>query len=265
MRKRLAVVHLYPAEMNTYGDSGNVVVLLDRLRRRGFEYELLHVGVGDRCDMRDADIVFVGGGQDAAQQLVAGDLQTRKDCLIQAARDGVVMLAVCGAFQLFGRRFVTSKGTEIPGIGLFEADTFGSGTRMIGDLVVDTPFGQVVGFENHGGQTRLSRRQKSLGTVLRGYGNNRASGREGAISHNVIGTYLHGPLFSKNPAFADALLLTATRRKYGVNELQPLDDQLEFSAARVAAVRHLSRLDRLRRHLRPVMGQAGTRRREPSE
>jgi len=37
MRKRLAVVHLYPAEMNTYGDSGNVVVLLDRLRRRGFQ------------------------------------------------------------------------------------------------------------------------------------------------------------------------------------------------------------------------------------
>lgn len=245
MTKRLTVIHLYPAEMNTYGDSGNVVVLLDRLGRRGLEHELLNVGVGDKCDLRAADIVFAGGGQDAAQQLVAGDLQARKDSLARAAREGVVMLAVCGAFQLFGRRFLTSNGAEIPGIGLFEADTVGSDIRMIGDAVVDSPFGQLVGFENHSGQTRLSRRQQPLGTVIRGCGNDGVSRREGAVSHNVIGTYLHGPLLSKNPAFADALLLTALRRKYGVDELEPLDDELEFSAARIASVRHLSRIERL--------------------
>ena len=33
--KPLTLVHLYPREMNIYGDTGNVVVLRQRLRWRG--------------------------------------------------------------------------------------------------------------------------------------------------------------------------------------------------------------------------------------
>ena len=55
-------------------------------------------------------------------------------------------------------------------------------------------------------------------------------GGEGARYKNVFGTYSHGPLLPKNPAFCDHILLTALERKYGAAELAPLDDTAERAA-----------------------------------
>ena len=88
----------------------------------------------------------------------------------------------------------------------------------------------VVGFENHSGKTRLGPKVEALGTVLAGFGNNGEDGTEGARYKNVFGTYSHGPLLPKNPAFADLLLRRALERKTGSGELSPLDDTLELMA-----------------------------------
>ena len=40
-----------------------------------------------------------------------------------------------------------------------------------------------------------------------GYGNNGEDGTEGVHFKNVFGSYSHGPLLPKNPAFCDLLLL----------------------------------------------------------
>ena len=58
------------------------------------------------------------------------------------------------------------------------------------------------------------------------------------MTANCFGTYLHGSLLPKNPAFADELLLRALRRRHGAGvTLAPLDDSLEQQAARLAARR----------------------------
>lgn len=132
---------------------------------------------------------------------------------------------------------MTIDGTIIPGIGIFKAETMGSNKRMVGNVVVNSSFGQLVGFENHSGETFLDSGQESIGRVAKGFGNTAESGFEGAVYNNVYGTYLHGPVLSKNPKFADYLVLEALRRKYGVNELEGLNDGLENSAARVALSR----------------------------
>jgi CobQ-like glutamine amidotransferase family enzyme len=147
------------------------------------------------------------------------------------------MLTICGMYQLFGRGFTTGPGQEIPGIDVFRASTIGGQVRMIGNIVVDSPFGRLVGFENHSGQTVLEAKQEPLGRVKKGFGNNSKSGREGALSGNAIGTYMHGPLLPKNPRLADHLLLTALERKYNVHQLEPLNDELEHKAAKAAAAR----------------------------
>jgi hypothetical protein len=101
---------------------------------------------------------------------------------------------------------------------------------MIGNYMfrVDESLGgfTVVGFENHSGKTRLGPGVEPLGTVLAGFGNNGEDGTEGAHYKNVFGTYSHGPLLPKNPAFADLLLRTALARRCGEAELAPLDDSL---------------------------------------
>lgn len=233
---RLTIVHLYPAEMSIYGDSGNIRALQQRLAWRGYDSTVQAVEVDEPDDLSRADLVFGGGGQDRGQLLVGRDLLARGDALREAAEAGVPMLVVCGTYQLFGESFTTVDGQQIPGISIFRARTVGSSVRMIGNVVLDSPFGRLVGFENHSGQTLLEPGQPALGTVVKGYGNDATSGREGAISGNVIGTYLHGPVLPKNPALADHLILQALRR-HGVDELAPLDDTLETVAASTAAAR----------------------------
>jgi CobQ-like glutamine amidotransferase family enzyme len=234
--KKLVIAHLYPREMNIYGDLGNVLTLRRRLEWRGYEVVVRPVEVGEPFDWAEVDVVFGGGGQDSGQLVVGPDLLRRGEQLRRLAADGVPMLVICGMYQLFGRGFTTMEGQEIPGIDVLRVSTVGGRVRMIGNVVVDSAFGQLVGFENHSGQTLLEPDQEPLGRVRQGFGNDPKSGYEGAVRGNVIGTYLHGPVLPKNPALADHLLSAAVRR-WGVTELAPLDDALELAAARVAVSR----------------------------
>lgn len=234
----LVIMHLYPRRMNIYGDTGNVTALRRRLEWRGIAASVVPVDLGDQFDLEEADIVVAGGGEDTAQMAVAADLAQRAEEVRGAVEDGVVFLTVCGTYQLFGRRFVTASGEEIPGIGVFAAETIGGGTRMIGNVVVDSHWGDLVGFENHSGRTLLDEGQASIGIVRRGYGNNDSTTEEGAVVNNCFGTYLHGSLLPKNPAFADELIRRALTRRHGGDvELAPLDDTLERRAAEAAASR----------------------------
>lgn len=144
---------------------------------------------------------------------------------------------VCGLYQLFGVGFLTDTGRYINGIGVFRATTCGSATRLVGNITVQSPFGTLVGFENHSGQTTLLPDQQPLGQVLKGWGNNQDSQLEGAITNNTVGTYLHGPVLPKNPALTDHLILCALRRRNLAQELAPLNDDLETTAAAAASRR----------------------------
>jgi len=234
----LVIAHLYPFEMNIYGDTGNVIALRRRLEWRGLEARVDRVPVGADYDLAGADIVFGGGGQDRSQLEVADDLQRRRGAIGEAVAAGTVFLTICGTYQLFGRRFLTQGGDEIPGIGVFSLVTVGGRKRMIGNIVVTSPWGDLVGFENHSGRTLLDPGQASLGRVKKGYGNNETRREEGAVTANCFGTYLHGSLLPKNPRFADELLVRALRRRHGAEvTLPPLDDRLERLAAQAAARR----------------------------
>ena len=231
----LRIAHLYPREMNIYGDTGNLVVLLKRLEWRGLTAEAVPVGMGDKLPA-DADIVLGGGGQDAAQGDIGEDFVTRSADLRAMADDGVVMLAICGAYQLLGREFRTQTGRVIRGAGVLDIETQGSATRLIGNHAVDSEWGQLVGYENHSGLTRLGDGVRALATTASGRGNNGEDDTEGAVRNNVFGTYLHGPLLAKSPAFADELLRRAFERRAG-QVLEPLDDALELQAAAAATKR----------------------------
>jgi CobQ-like glutamine amidotransferase family enzyme len=237
MTKKIVIAHLYPSEMNIYGDMGNVITLVKRLEWRGIGAEVRNVEVGQPFNFDECDLIFGGGGQDSGQQLVAADLLRRGNTIRQLAHDTMPMLLICGLYQLFGHGFTLSDGQELQGIEVFAANTVGGSVRMIGNITVDSPFGRLVGFENHSGQTILDRSQEAIGKVIKGFGNNPTSHVEGAITFNAIGTYMHGPVLPKNPAMADHLLLAALTRKYGDSKLSTIDDGLARSAASVANAR----------------------------
>jgi lipid II isoglutaminyl synthase (glutamine-hydrolysing) len=238
MSKPLTLVHLYPREMNIYGDTGNVLVLRRRLEWRGRPVTVVPVSVGDPLPT-SADILLGGGGQDAAQGEIGADFAARGAELRAMADDGVVMLTICGSYQMLGHEFVTQEGRRIAGVGVLDVTTQGQAVRLIGNNYVDTPdAGRLVGYENHSGLTTLGPGVRPLGTTQSGRGNNGKDGTEGAVRDNVIGTYLHGPVLAKSPRFADDLLRRAyERRGEPAVELEPLDDSLPELAARVAVSR----------------------------
>lgn len=235
--KPIVIAHLYPREMNIYGDMGNIISLVKRLEWRGYKAVVRSVEIGEAFDWSEVDLVFGGGGQDSGQLVVGEDLRGHGPKLRELAAAGLPMLVICGLYQLFGREFVTAAGDSIKGIGVFDAVTTAGSVRMIGNVVVESDFGTLVGFENHSGATVLGDGQAALGRVTKGYGNDPKSRMEGAVSGNAIGTYLHGPVLPKNPALADYLLRVVLERRGEAGELKPLDDALELAAAKVAAGR----------------------------
>ncbi|HZE51407.1 MAG TPA: glutamine amidotransferase [Jatrophihabitantaceae bacterium] len=233
----ITLVHLYPREMNIYGDTGNVIVLRRRCEWRGIDVRVVPINVGEPLP-HDADIVLGGGGQDAAQGDIGADFVSRAATLRAMADDGVVFLTICGTYQMLGHEFLTQDGVHIAGTSVLDVTTQGTPTRLIGNNHIDTAeFGRLVGYENHSGMTTLGPGVRPLGTTVTGRGNNGKDRTEGAVRDNVFGTYLHGPVLAKSPRFADELLRRALVRQGADAGLAPLDDSLPEQAALVAVGR----------------------------
>src|SRR5215212_4823956 len=200
--------------MNIYADRGNLLMLQRRCTWRGLGFGLDAAGLGETVDPDAHDLFYIGGGQDRDQALCARDMATvKRDALHAAAEADKVVLAVCGGYQLLGHSYELGD-EELPGVGLVDLRTIREpGPRLIGNVAIevdlDGAVGVLAGFENHGGRSYLGEGEQPLGRVLRGHGNNGRDGFEGARRHNVIGTYLHGPLLPKNARFADWLIARA--------------------------------------------------------
>jgi lipid II isoglutaminyl synthase (glutamine-hydrolysing) len=254
MSQTLRIAHLYPDHMNIYGDRGNIIALRQRCLWRGIAAEILPIGPGATVDWGAIDIAFFGGGQDSGQSLIAEDFVVRQGPgLRQAIDQGLVLLAICGGYQLLGHYFLTHTGEKLPGIGALDLHTVGGDVRLIGNVVVEVDLSelggrqippaptQLVGFENHSGRTYLGAGARSFGTVLRGHGNNGEDRTAGALYQNTIGCYLHGSLLPKNPQLTDALIDTAIQRRLGSGgALTALDDTIELAAQRSMVARILA-------------------------
>ncbi len=186
---------------------------------------------------KDIDLIVGGGGQDSGQTKVQTDLLRIGPMLHKLADSGTPMLMICGLYQLFGHFFQPLSGPRIEGIGIFQLETIAGPKRLIGNVVTKTNYGEIIGYENHSGLTRLYESQESFGRVIKGKGNNGRDKTEGAVRENVIGSYLHGSLLPKNPDLADHLIKQAVTRKYGEFSRQPIDDPHVTKARTIAKTR----------------------------
>ncbi len=222
--REINILQLYPRDMNIYGDFGNVLVLKRRLEWYGYSVNLLTYDVGDIFP-DSIDIIVGGGGQDSGQNKIQDDLLKIAPKLKKLAEENTPMLVICGLYQMFGKFFKTVDGEIIRGIGVLNIETYGRSERLIGNIItISKEFGEIVGYENHSGQTYLDTDVEPLGLIRVGAGNNLESDSEGARYKNVIGSYLHGSLLPKNPKIADFLIEQAVTLKYGVFYSEPISD-----------------------------------------
>ncbi|HWT40025.1 MAG TPA: hypothetical protein VN081_02000 [Dongiaceae bacterium] len=233
----ITILQLYPKEMNIYGDHGNLQVLVRRLEWYGYKPVVISYNPGDKLPQKP-DIIIGGGGQDSGQEKIHADLLAIGPQLKEWAEQGIPMLMVCGLYQLFGHFFKTLDNTMLEGISVLDIETYGTNERLIGNIVTtNETFGDIIGYENHSGQTFLGEKARPFATVIKGAGNNVKDGHEGARYKNVIGTYLHGSLLPKNPQIADFLIRTAATRKYKDFSSDLIDDVFADLAREVARER----------------------------
>lgn len=247
---QLKISYLYPKELNLYGDTGNVEILMYRLQKRNIRVELHKINSTTKINsdfVKNTDILFIGGGPDSGQKEMYQDLIENKGPYIKDyIESGGIALFICGSYQLMGNYYKSADGYILDGIGIFNLHTqhFGHAKpRCVGNTVYELNSGitedpvyknlpkelsslkTIVGFENHGGRTYLHNKtvennnnnqifeQKPFATVLVGNGNNSEDKTEGVHYKNAIGTYSHGPILSKNPHLADYLIFKAIEKK----------------------------------------------------
>ena len=248
---RVVIAHLFPDALNLYGDRGNIATLVRRAAWRGIEAEVRGIGADDAAALEGVDVIFIGGGADQHQRVVADALVALADPLRHAIGEGAALLAVCAGYQNLGHAFRSPHVGEIPGPGLLDVETEmpAGADRFVGGIAIEVDEGspiaaadpqgrrRVVGFENHSGRTTLGPTMRPLGRVLIGRGNDGTSGFEGAVALPGdgemrglrIGTYLHGPLLPRNPHLADLVLASGLGRGTPV-ALPPLPDAPEWDA-----------------------------------
>ena len=230
----LKILWMYHDLMDLYGDKGNIETLRYRASKRGINVVVDTCTLQEKRNIEDYDIFFLGGGADKEQTLIYKDLLARKESILKAKESGTAFLLICGGYQLFGQYYLDQDGQKIDGLGIYDYYTESSDRdhRCIGNIVVKTNIHDkevtVVGFENHGGQTKAV--SNPFGKVLVGHGNIYKGEYEGCMDAQTIATYMHGPLLPKNPAIADEVILRGLNRRYAVEQLEQLQDTLENAA-----------------------------------
>jgi CobQ-like glutamine amidotransferase family enzyme len=222
----LRIAVLFPELLGTYGDGGNGLVVAERARRRGYEVELAHVGLGD--ELPEASLYLLGGGEDGPQRLAVDLL--RDSSFASRVNDGAHVVAVCAGLQILGRSFCIEGDDEYAGLGLVDVVTRRGTVRSVGELAVRVGERLLVGFENHGGRTSLGPDVAPFGQVAKGRGNDGAL--DGYRTPTIWATYAHGPVLAMNPWFADEVLSSVLDV-----ELEPLPTAADLLyASRCAAL-----------------------------
>lgn len=202
----IKIVNLLPELLGTYGDQGNVATLSWRLTQRGIDNQIIHASAHESLPV-DGDFYFLGGGEDDAQ-IASVELLRRNNVLERALANGAHLFAVCAGFQLLGNSFPASGERTIEGLGILPVITESAAKRSVGELLSESTIGigQLTGFENHAGQTRFVEKLPPLGIVNKGIGNHEKEECDGAITDQIIATYMHGPALVRNPKLADFFL-----------------------------------------------------------
>ena len=116
----------------------------------------------------------MGGGEDLPQTLATRRLLADGG-LHEAAGRGAVVFAVCAGYQMLGTEFGGADDAPVQGLGLLDIRSGRGEERAVGEVVADVDprlnVGQLTGFENHQGVTRLGPNARPLARTTLGTGN----------------------------------------------------------------------------------------------
>ncbi|QNE46948.1 glutamine amidotransferase [Glaciihabitans sp. INWT7] len=230
----LTIVQLYPDELGVAGDRGNVMALTKRLEHAGHSVTVVAHEVGSVLPT-DVDLVVVGNGPLSAMRNIHADLLANADRLRALRESGVPIFAYGSGAELLGHSISLLDGSSLEGLGILPLRATRVASRSVGYVIVNSPFGQVVGFEDNASRWTLDAGAKPFGILEAGTGNGEGS-VEGLLDGSAIGTQVGGPVLPLNPLLTDAIIAFVAERRGLPTNSSAGNESLELYATRAREV-----------------------------
>ncbi len=206
--KTMVIEVLYPEFNNLFGDRGNCEYLEMKLKKAGYEVEIVNTSLFDKPRFCDSQVDFLlippcGEKQQLIQLEVLKDYKAEIEGRIET---GGVILATGNAFELFGDYIEDFKGEKHQCLGFFSyyAKQF-SRLRYNDCSVGEFVDMQIVGFKNLLSHAYGENPSPFL-KMKKGAGMNKDTKVEGVHKNNFFATYHTGPILPLNPQFTEYLI-----------------------------------------------------------
>ena len=209
----ITVGWMYPDILNLHGERGSVQALVSIGSNLGLKIDIRRIeDFEDPIPYRELDMLMFLPGEISSFQYLVPALRRQMEELTAYVENGGHILALGTSGLLFGRSILREDGSVQEGLGIMDL-TATERKYVWGD---DLHFRiKETRQELIGSQIMMLDVETSmpLGTTIYGRGNN-GTGTEGSRYQNLIYTNCCGPLFVKNPWFAEDILKDIALSKY---------------------------------------------------
>ena len=211
---KITVGWMYPNLLNLHGERGSVQALVEIGKEMGIDIEVLRIeDFNDPIPYEKLDLMMFLPGEIISFSNLVPALQT-EDFRSYLERGGyVIALGTTGL--MFGKSILREDSSILQGLGYLNMAAKERKYVWGDDLHVRI---NATKQELAGSQIQMADvdAKNPLATTIYGMGNNN-TGAEGARWKNLIYTNCLGPLFVKNPWFAESILKDILLQKAGIN------------------------------------------------
>ncbi len=187
----IRIAHLYPYELDLYGENGNIKALTFMLKENNIPFEVINIDIDDEINFYDYDFIYIGSGRKGYLDLVRDRLKSKKEEILKYISQEKVLLVTGNAINVFDF------------LGLYEVEY--QKTRKISNVVGTTSLckGIIKGFQNT--EYLINKSDNILFTLDEGYGLD-DTGFEGFKEKNFYATSVIGPLLARNDNFCKYIM-----------------------------------------------------------
>ena len=202
---KINILCLYYDLMNLYGDTGNVKVIEHHLNDLKIDYNIEYLSIDDKLDLSKYDLILMGASTENNRFICLNHIKKYKKELNDAINKNKFFLVTGNALGMFGKKLYDKDA-----LGLFDFEVSEKEERISKEVVLDNNIcSPIYGFMNHSDE-------------IINNSNNNLFNDEGIHYKNFYGTYVLGPILSRNPEFLEYFLnklLTSKDKKYKIKEL----------------------------------------------
>ena len=208
---------MYPDLLSLHGDRANALAFENVASAIGVPFETVRYNDPEEdIDFDRLDIMLFPTGETVEAGFLAKALAGKKEGFTRYIDEGGIIVVINTSLAIFAGHTRRKRGDSFDGMGIIGAGLTELRTAYSNDsvLITDT-FGEEM--EIVGGQIQMLKITRDAGTdplgrAEYGYGND-GGGFEGIRVKNFIHTNYLGPVFTKNPWFAEKLIRLACERR----------------------------------------------------